>query len=141
MLAGTTQVWRRPGAEAPTSNPPSASSGPLQRTNPLGEGRSQDRFFGRYCAVGSRNSVMERLWPGTAGFSTRTVTPVLPEIITTLPNPNCPRNSFDCVWARAVRSMALGLGITAMLEAFTALFAVISAGIFIAHAVDGYRWR
>jgi hypothetical protein len=28
-----------------------------------------------------------------------------------------------------------------MLEAFTALFGVMSAGIFIAHAVDGYRSR
>jgi hypothetical protein len=28
-----------------------------------------------------------------------------------------------------------------MLEAVTALFGVISAGIFLAHAVDGYRWR
>jgi hypothetical protein len=28
-----------------------------------------------------------------------------------------------------------------MLEALTALFGVMSAGIFIAHAVDGYRSR
>ena len=28
-----------------------------------------------------------------------------------------------------------------MLEAVTALFGVMSAGIFIAHAVDGYRSR
>jgi len=28
-----------------------------------------------------------------------------------------------------------------MLEAVTALFGVISAGIFLAHALDGYRWR
>jgi hypothetical protein len=28
-----------------------------------------------------------------------------------------------------------------MLEAVTALFSVISAGIFLAHAVDGYRSR
>jgi hypothetical protein len=28
-----------------------------------------------------------------------------------------------------------------MLEAITALFGVISAGIFIAHALDGYRSR
>jgi hypothetical protein len=58
-----------------------------------------------------------------------------------LQKPSHPLNSFDCVWARAVRFPALGLRITAMLEAFTALFSVISAGIFIAHAVDGYRSR
>jgi hypothetical protein len=36
---------------------------------------------------------------------------------------------------------ALGQGIAIMLEAFTALFGVMSAGIFIAHAIDGYRSR
>jgi hypothetical protein len=28
-----------------------------------------------------------------------------------------------------------------MLEAITAFFGVMSAGLFIAHAIDGYRWR
>jgi hypothetical protein len=32
-------------------------------------------------------------------------------------------------------------GIVAMLEAVTAFFGIMSAGIFIAHAVDGYRSR
>jgi hypothetical protein len=31
--------------------------------------------------------------------------------------------------------------IVAMLEAVTAFFGIMSAGIFIAHAVDGYRSR
>jgi hypothetical protein len=50
-------------------------------------------------------------------------------------------NPFDCVSAHAVRSRPLGYRIVAMLEVFTALFGVMSAGIFIAHALDGYRSR
>lgn len=53
----------------------------------------------------------------------------------------CARNPFDCVGARTIRSKPLGFRIIVMLEAVTALFGVISAGIFLAHAVDGYRWR
>jgi hypothetical protein len=34
-----------------------------------------------------------------------------------------------------------GSGIKTMLEVVTAFFGVMSAGIFIAHAVDGYRSR
>ena len=34
-----------------------------------------------------------------------------------------------------------GSGIVTMLEAVTAFFGIMSAGIFIAHAVDGYRSR
>jgi len=37
--------------------------------------------------------------------------------------------------------MRWALGIVAMLDAVTALFGVISVGIFIAHAVDGYWSR
>jgi hypothetical protein len=48
---------------------------------------------------------------------------------------------FDCVTACAVRSAPLGLGIIVMMEALTAFFGVLSAGIFLAHAVDGYRSR
>jgi hypothetical protein len=66
---------------------------------------------------------------------------VLPKIIIRLSKFSFPRNSFDCVAARAVRSHALGSGIIAMLEAVTALFGIISAGIFLAHAVDGYWSR
>lgn len=51
------------------------------------------------------------------------------------------RNPFDCVSPRAVRSGGWALGSVAMLEAVTALFGIMSAGIFIAHAVDGYRSR
>jgi hypothetical protein len=38
-------------------------------------------------------------------------------------------------------SSAGHFGIVAMLEAVTAFFGIMSAGIFIAHAVDGYRSR
>jgi hypothetical protein len=51
------------------------------------------------------------------------------------------RNSFDCVATSAVRSLLLSIGIVAMLDAVTALFGVISVGIFVAHAVDGYWSR
>ena len=51
------------------------------------------------------------------------------------------RNLFDCVSPRAVRSGRWALGSIAMFEAVTAFFGVMSAGIFIAHAVDGYRSR
>ena len=51
------------------------------------------------------------------------------------------RNPFDCATPRAVRSGRWALGLVAMLEAVTALFGIMSAGIFIAHAVDGYRSR
>jgi hypothetical protein len=66
---------------------------------------------------------------------------VLPKITIRLSKFSFPRNSFDCVAARAVRSLALGPGIIAMLDAVTALFGIISAGIFLAHAVDGYWSR
>ena len=41
---------------------------------------------------------------------------------------------------KAFASIA-GSGIKTMLEVVTAFFGVMSAGIFIAHAVDGYRSR
>jgi hypothetical protein len=66
---------------------------------------------------------------------------VLQEILIALAKSGLRRNCFDCVAARAVRFRRLGQGIVAMLEAFTALFGVISAGIFIAHACDGYWSR
>jgi hypothetical protein len=65
----------------------------------------------------------------------------LHKIIIKLSNFNSSRNSFDCVATSAVRSSVLGQGIVAMLDAVTALFGVISAGIFLAHAVDGYWSR
>jgi hypothetical protein len=51
------------------------------------------------------------------------------------------RNTFDCARPRAVRSGRWVLGSVVMFEAVTAFFGVMSAGIFIAHAVDGYRSR
>ena len=52
-------------------------------------------------------------------------------------------NPFDYMHLHGV-SLILALRgsrYRAMLEAFTALFAVMSAGVFIAHAIDGYRSR
>jgi hypothetical protein len=45
------------------------------------------------------------------------------------------------VRARRAFGWIAGSGIATMLEAVTAFFGVMSAGIFIAHAVDGYRSR
>jgi hypothetical protein len=65
---------------------------------------------------------------------------LLPKIIIAFSKSRLLRNPFDCVATPAVRSMRWALErIFAMLEAVTALFGFISAGIFLAHAVDGYR--
>jgi hypothetical protein len=66
---------------------------------------------------------------------------LLHKIIIALSKSGCDLKPFDCVTACAVRSAPLGLGIIVMMEAVTAFFGVISAGIFLAHAVDGYRSR
>ena len=66
---------------------------------------------------------------------------LLHKIIIQFSNFDSSRNSFDCVTTCAVRWMRWALGIVAMLDAVTALFGVISVGIFIAHAVDGYWSR
>jgi hypothetical protein len=66
---------------------------------------------------------------------------VLQEIIIALSKFGFPRNPFDCVSLRAVRSDRWAIGMVAMLEAITGFFFVISAGIFIAHALDGYSSR
>jgi hypothetical protein len=52
-----------------------------------------------------------------------------------------PRGILLTVRARKAFASIAGSGITTMLEAVTAFFGVMSAGIFIAHAVDGYRSR
>lgn len=65
---------------------------------------------------------------------------LLHKIIIKLRNSGPARNPFDCagmqgVWCdRWVRD-------SIMWEAVTAFFGIMSAGIFIAHAVDGYRSR
>jgi hypothetical protein len=45
------------------------------------------------------------------------------------------------VQGRKAFGLIAGSGIDTMFEAVTAFFGVMSAGIFIAHAVDGYRSR
>jgi hypothetical protein len=52
-----------------------------------------------------------------------------------------PHGILFTVRARGGFGRIAGSGITTMLEAVTAFFGVMSAGIFIAHAVDGYRSR
>jgi hypothetical protein len=66
---------------------------------------------------------------------------VLQKIIIALAKFASHRNPFDCASPRAVRSSRWASGSVGMLEALTALFGVMSVGIFIAHAVDGYRSR
>lgn len=50
------------------------------------------------------------------------------------------RNSFDCAARLAVLSHP-GRKDTAMIETVTAFFGLISASIFLAHALDGFRSR
>jgi hypothetical protein len=71
----------------------------------------------------------------------QTIEGVLQEIIIAPAKSGFVRNSFDCVAPRAVSIRPLGQGIVAMLEVLTAFFGVMSAGIFIAHACDGYLSR
>jgi hypothetical protein len=71
----------------------------------------------------------------------KTCVGVLQEINIALAKSGFPWISFDCVWPRAVSFRSLGQGIVAMLEVVTAFFGVLSAGIFIAHACDGYWSR
>jgi hypothetical protein len=52
-----------------------------------------------------------------------------------------PHGILLTVRARRAFGSIAGSGIATMLEAVTAFFGVMSAGIFIAHAVDGYRSR
>jgi hypothetical protein len=66
---------------------------------------------------------------------------VLHKIIIPLSKAEQPANPFDCVAMRNVMSDVLGTRMITMLDAVTALFGVISAGIFLAHAVDGYWSR
>jgi hypothetical protein len=68
-------------------------------------------------------------------------TPVLLKIIIAPAKIRARRNLFDCASPRAVRSRRWASGSVVMFEAVTALFGVMSVGIFIAHAVDGYRSR
>jgi len=54
------------------------------------------------------------------------------------------RSMHGILWTvRACKAFGAiaGSGIKTMLEVVTAFFGVMSAGIFIAHAVDGYRSR
>ena len=58
------------------------------------------------------------------------------------PKLNAKLNPFDCVSPFGVGCDRWALGfMLAMVEALIVLFGVISAGIFIAHAIDSYRSR
>ena len=66
---------------------------------------------------------------------------VLQKIIITPLKSGLAQNPFDCAARGRLSFMCWALGLFAMLEAFTAVFGIISAGIFLAHAVDGYWSR
>jgi hypothetical protein len=50
-------------------------------------------------------------------------------------------NSFDCAAGHVVLSVAGAQRIFAMIETVTAFLGLFSAGIFIAHAFEGFRSR
>jgi len=63
-----------------------------------------------------------------------------PKSSLTFENPTSPGILLTVQGRKAFGPIA-GSGIDTMFEAVTAFFGVMSAGIFIAHAVDGYRSR
>jgi hypothetical protein len=66
----------------------------------------------------------------------------LPKIITVSRNRDDDRISFDCAGLFAVSSSQAGHSRTiAMIETVTALCGALSAGIFLAHALDGFWSR
>jgi hypothetical protein len=66
---------------------------------------------------------------------------VLPEIISTTWSRQCRQNPFDCATRFAFAGDRWVAGLSTMLEAITAVFGIMSAGIFLAHAIDGYWSR
>jgi hypothetical protein len=66
----------------------------------------------------------------------------LPKILTPRLNRNGERFFFDCAGLFAVSSPWLGTSRRiAMIETVTAFFGVVSASIFLAHALEAYRSR
>jgi hypothetical protein len=74
-----------------------------------------------------------RLWSASAQH-------LLPEIISRIPILAAVPNPFDCAASRTVLYRQ-GNWTTAMIETVTAIFGLLSASIFLAHAFEGYRSR
>ncbi|WP_439924966.1 hypothetical protein [Nitrobacter sp. JJSN] len=51
------------------------------------------------------------------------------------------RNPFDCATRFAFAGSRWVAGLSTMLETITAVFGIMSASIFLAHAIDGYWSR
>jgi len=66
---------------------------------------------------------------------------LLQQIITRPDLRRRPRNLFDCATARSFCGWQGRKGTFAMIETVTAVMGLVSAGIFLAHAFEGYRSR
>jgi hypothetical protein len=66
---------------------------------------------------------------------------VLPEIIIAEGSRTRDQNPFDCAMRFALFWQSLGSRMSTMLETITAVFGIMSASIFLAHAIDGYWSR
>jgi hypothetical protein len=66
---------------------------------------------------------------------------VLPEIISEERSRTRDQNPFDCATRFFFAPAAVVSGMNTMLETITAVFGIMSAGIFLAHALDGYWSR
>jgi len=85
---------------------------------------------------------------GIAGHPGR-FTPALSRLLTTCCSKSSlgpdlrhrPLNLFDCATARSFCGLQGRKGTFAMIETVTAVLGLVSAGIFLAHAFEGYRSR
>jgi hypothetical protein len=66
---------------------------------------------------------------------------VLLQIISRIPIFGTVRNPFDCAAPHVVSVRQGALRTVAMIEMVTGFFGFISASIFLAHALEGYRSR
>jgi hypothetical protein len=66
---------------------------------------------------------------------------LLQQIITRSGSSRQPLNLFDCATGRSFCGLQGRKGTFAMIETVTAVLGLVSAGIFLAHAFEGYRSR
>ena len=66
---------------------------------------------------------------------------LLHQIITPTRSTNPAVNLFDCARLQSFGCRQGRIRICAMIETVTALMGLVSAGIFLAHAFEGYRYR
>lgn len=66
---------------------------------------------------------------------------LLQQIITRARSEFLPVNLFDCATARSFGVCQGRKRTFAMIETVTAVMGLVSAGIFLAHAFEGYRYR